>query len=120
MCFIQYVAASDSTFAGFNSSTRHEKRNNSVLCSSEPVSCLRSQHQTPNHVSGNTHSTSVINSDTSTIENTRGKKVKTNHTIVNITICNYKYGYGNYLIQNLILYIVAIIVEKSSGSKTIS
>ena len=86
MCFILHEAASDSTFAGFNSSTRYEKRNNSVLCSSEPVSCLRSQHQTPNHVSGNTHSTSVINSDTSTIENTRGKKVK---TIVNITICNY-------------------------------
>ena len=119
MCFILYVAASDSTFAGFNSSTRYEKRNNSVLCSSEPVSCLRSQHQTPNHVSGNTHSTSVINSDTSTIENTRGKKVKTNHIIVNITICN-KCGYGNYLIQNLILHIVAIIVEKGSGSETIS
>ena len=88
MCFIFYVAASDSTFAGFNSSTRYEKRNSSVLCSSEPVSCLRSQHQTPNHVSGNTNSTSVINSDTSTIENTRGKKVKTNHHIVNITIIN--------------------------------
>ena len=119
MCFILYVAASDSTFAGFNSSTRYEKRNNSVLCSSEPVSCLRSQHQTPNHVSGNTHSTSVINSDTSTIENTRGKKVKTKYTSSYYHLI-YQCGYGNCLIQNFILHIVAIIVEKGSGSETIS
>ena len=73
-----YLAASENNFAG--------KRSSYVLCSgSEPTSCVRSQYQTPNHVtisgknsisSSIQSPTSVNNSDGATPDNARSKKVK--------------------------------------------
>ena len=73
-----YLAASENNFAG--------KRSSYVLCSgSEPTSCVRSQYQTPNHVtmSGKTSisssiqsPTSVNTSDGATPDNGKSKKVQ--------------------------------------------
>jgi hypothetical protein len=71
-------AASDSQFGG----KRSMLSGSDAFCSSEPASCVRSQYQTPNHVTGNVSNSSTAQSPTAVIindgigsENTKGKKV---------------------------------------------